>query len=93
MDAGALAALEKLMGSWEALPESEWIPARIEELLRHQSDQEGIKAGALIHLCRLFLTGGTASPGIFDLIAAMSKAGALRRLRRGLKEARSLLNI
>jgi glutamyl-tRNA synthetase len=83
-DSAAVSAVEKLRDRFEELPESEWAPMRLEEVLRKQAEEAGIKAGALIHLCRLFLTGTTASPGIFELIAAMTKAGTLRRITLGL---------
>ena len=88
-DPRAVAAVSKLAESYERLPESEWVPPRLEEILRSQAEASGIKAGALIHLCRLFLTGTTASPGIFDLIAAMGKNGTLLRLSRGLSTVHS----
>ncbi len=87
-DLTALTAMESLLAPLENLAESEWTPACLEEVLRAQAQVSGLKAGALIHLCRLFLTGTTASPGIFEVLAAMGKAGTLRRLRRGLREAR-----
>ncbi|MGC8724176.1 MAG: glutamate--tRNA ligase [Acidobacteriota bacterium] len=83
-DPAALAALEALIPQLEALSGDEWNPVRIEELLRGHAEASGVKAGALIHPCRLFLTGRTESPGIFDVLAAMGKAGTLVRLRRGI---------
>ena len=83
-DPAALDALETLLPKLEALADGEWNPARIEELLRGHAEASGVKAGALIHPCRLFLTGRTESPGIFDVLAAMGKAGTLVRLRRGI---------
>ncbi len=87
-DLVSLTALESLLVPLENLAESEWTPIRIEEVLRAQAQASGVKAGALIHLCRLFLTGTTASPGIFEVLAAMGKTGTLQRLRRGLQEVR-----
>jgi len=85
-DRAALSALKLLKTGFAALQDEEWTPVKLEEILRRQADSSGVKAGALIHLCRLFLTGTTASPGIFDLVAAMGKAGTLLRLERGLRE-------
>lgn len=83
-DPAALAALERLLPALEGIAEGDWTPARLEEVLRGHAQAEGVKAGALIHPCRLFLTGRTESPGIFDILAAMGKAGTLARLKRGL---------
>jgi glutamyl-tRNA synthetase len=83
-DAKALEALSSLVPILEALRDEEWTPARLEEVLRAHAEASGVKAGVLIHPCRLFLTGKTESPGIFDVLWAMGQAGALARLRRGL---------
>ena len=83
-DPGALAALEGLLPKLEGLAEEEWCPAKLEEVLRGHAEASGVKAGALIHPCRLFLTGRTESPGIFDVLQAMGRPGTLLRLRRGL---------
>jgi glutamyl-tRNA synthetase len=83
-DPKALEALSSLVPGLEALSDDEWTSAKLEEVLRAHAEACGIKAGALIHPCRLFLTGKTESPGIFDVLWAMGQAGALARLRRGL---------
>lgn len=83
-DAAALAALGSLLPKLEALSEGDWNPPTLEEVLRGHADETGVKAGALIHPCRLFLTGRTESPGIFDVLAAMGRAATLARLRRGI---------
>ena len=88
-DAGALAALEAVLPKLEALGEQDWNPPRLEDLLRSHAEASGVKAGALIHPCRLFLTGRTESPGIFDLLAAMGRGATLARLRRGLESVRA----
>ena len=67
---------------------SEWLPEPLEKVLREHADAEGLKAGALIHPVRLFLTGKTQSPGIFDVLHAMGREGTLVRLERGLGVAR-----
>jgi glutamyl-tRNA synthetase len=84
-DPAALQALAALLPKLEVLPEADWTPAHLEEVLRAHAQESGVKAGALIHPCRLFLTGRTESPGIFDVIWAMGQAGTLTRLRRGLQ--------
>jgi glutamyl-tRNA synthetase len=83
-DPAAPPALEALAAELETLPEAEWTPPRLEEVLRRCAQRCGVKAGALIHPVRLFLTGRAESPGIFDVLWAMGKPGALARVRRGL---------
>lgn len=45
----------------------------LEEQLRKFADENGVKAGAIIHPLRLALTGTTASPGIFELMEVLGK--------------------
>lgn len=89
-DPAALLALEALLPKLEILSDGEWTPAKIEEVLRAHAESSGVKAGALIHPCRLFLTGRTESPGIFDVLWAMGRAGTLARLRRGLASQQNM---
>jgi len=83
-DPGAATVLEALCRNLEAVPNGEWNPGNLEQVLRQSAEKSGVKAGALIHPVRLFLTGRTESPGIFDVLWAMGKAPTLVRLRRGL---------
>jgi len=85
-DPDALAALKTLLPKLETIADEGWNPSRLEEILRGHAAETGVKAGALIHPCRLFLTGRTESPGIFDVLAAMGREGTLARLARGLEE-------
>jgi glutamyl-tRNA synthetase len=87
-DPKALEALSSLVTRLEALTEEEWTPAKLEEVLRAHAEESGVKAGALIHPCRLFLTGRTESPGIFDVLWAMGQAGTIARLKRGLADGK-----
>jgi len=84
-DPAALKALEALIPKLDAIGEGDWVPAKLEEVLRAHSEASSVKAGALIHPCRLFLTGKTESPGIFDVLWAMGKGPTLARLERGLE--------
>jgi glutamyl-tRNA synthetase len=87
-DPSALPALEALLPKLEVLSEPEWEPLKLEEVLRSHADASGVKAGTLIHPIRLFLTGRTDSPGIFDVLHAMGKEKTFARLRRGLEFVR-----
>lgn len=88
-DPAVTPALETLLRDLQSVPEEEWSQAKLEEILRSSAEKSGVKAGTLIHPVRLFLTGRTESPGIFDVTWAMGKAGTLARLRRGLQRVRS----
>ncbi|MEW5764894.1 MAG: glutamate--tRNA ligase [Acidobacteriota bacterium] len=85
-DPAALPAVASLAERLAEIPEADWTPARLEEVLRRHAEACGIKAGALIHPVRLFLTGRSESPGIFDVLWAMGKPGTLSRLQRGVRE-------
>jgi glutamyl-tRNA synthetase len=87
-DPKILDGVERLTECLREIPPSEWLPEPLEKVLREHADAEGLKAGALIHPVRLFLTGKTQSPGIFDVLHAMGREGTLVRLERGLGVAR-----
>ncbi len=85
-DPAALPAVASLVPKLEAVADGDWNPAVLEEVIRAHAEAEGVKAGTLIHPCRMFLLGRPQSPGIFDVLTAMGKPGTLARLRRGLAE-------
>ncbi len=59
-----------------------------EEAIRSLAEELEIKAGEIIHPCRVALTGQTRSAGIFDVMALIGGPRVLRRLRRaGAEEA------
>ncbi len=66
----------------DALGSDSFTPQSIEELVRARAEQAGFSAGKLIHPLRLALTGGTASPSLFDMMAVLGKETCLRRLKR-----------
>ena len=57
-----------------------WTPEEIEENLRFFAESEGIKAGELIHILRLALTGISISPGIFELMCVLGKDKVISRI-------------
>ncbi len=67
-----------------ALEESDFSPGSIEALIRERAVELEIGAGKLIHPIRLALTGGTASPSLFDMMNVLGKQTCLRRLRHAL---------
>jgi len=56
----------------------------LEETIRAHAESLGIGAGKLIQPLRLALTGGTASPGMFELMEVLGKDVCVRRLKRSI---------
>jgi glutamyl-tRNA synthetase len=72
--------LEALRGALAELPVFE--DAEIEAALRLVADTRGVKPGVLIHATRLGMTGGTVSPGLFEMLRLLGRAEVLSRLDR-----------
>jgi glutamyl-tRNA synthetase len=53
----------------------------IESAVRTLADELGLKAGDLIHPCRVALTGGAVSPDIFAVIQLIGRGKCVERLR------------
>ncbi|MEW6602671.1 MAG: glutamate--tRNA ligase [Nitrospirota bacterium] len=75
--------LVELKQGLEALPE--FTESGIEELFKSIVDRHGIKLGKLAQPVRVALTGGTQSPGIFEVLDVIGKEKALRRLEKAIK--------
>ncbi|MFQ5993373.1 MAG: glutamate--tRNA ligase [Nitrospiraceae bacterium] len=58
-----------------------------ESLFKQILEEDGLKMGQLAQPVRVALTGGTASPGIFDVIDLLGRERAVARLRRGIERA------
>ncbi|HSW64563.1 MAG TPA: glutamate--tRNA ligase [Dissulfurispiraceae bacterium] len=56
--------------------------AAIESLVHAMATTKGMKLGALAQPLRVALTGGTASPGIFEVIEIMGKELVMKRLAK-----------
>ena len=59
--------------------------AEIEKLFRTIVEKHEIKLGKLAQPVRVALTGGTRSPGIFEVLDVMGKEKAIRRLERAIE--------
>ncbi len=59
--------------------------AAIEDVVRSLAEELDVSAAKLIHPTRLALTGGTVSPGIFELMAFLGKDTVVRRLQRAVE--------
>jgi len=78
-DAAGTAAL--LRATRERLAKVEaWTPEAMEAPLRELAEARGIAAGKIFQPLRVALTGMSVSPGIFEVLVAMGRTRALRRL-------------
>jgi nondiscriminating glutamyl-tRNA synthetase len=82
---GMDAYLEAIDASLAAL--GTFDPPSTEAALRAIADARGVKAGVLIHAVRVAVTGKTASPGLFDVLALLGRD----RVRARLAVARQIL--
>jgi glutamyl-tRNA synthetase len=54
--------------------------SHVEATVRTTAASRGIKAGVLIHATRVAVTGRTASPGLFEVLALLGREATLARL-------------
>jgi glutamyl-tRNA synthetase len=73
-------ALRALSARWSAL--TPWEEATLESELRLVAETSGLSGGKLIHPVRLAVTGRTASPGLFEVVALLGKERTLGRIAR-----------
>jgi len=58
----------------------EWKPATIEEAVKAFAAEKGVKLGKIAQPLRAALTGRTASPGIFEVLALLGREESLARI-------------
>jgi len=78
LDAQARARLGRLAARLRDEPG--WTEPDLERLVRRVADEEGLKLGDLAQPLRAALTGATASPGIFEVMAILGPAECLARI-------------
>jgi len=61
--------------------------AEIEKVFNAMVAEKGIKLGKLAQPSRVALTGGTVSPGIYDVIEVMGKQKTISRMNAAVKAA------
>lgn len=61
--------------------EDNFSESRAEEILKEAAQRSGIKLGQIAQPLRVALTGRTASPGIFEVMAVLGKERTLGRIR------------
>jgi glutamyl-tRNA synthetase len=74
----AAALLEEVMGKLERTGTFQIV--EIEGIFKEICEEKGIKLGQIGPVVRLALSGSTVSPGIYEMIAALGKNEARRRL-------------
>jgi glutamyl-tRNA synthetase len=74
------AALRALTLRWAALPQ--WAAGPLESELRDVAENNALTSGALIHPVRLAVTGRTATPGLFEVVAVLGRERTLARIGR-----------
>ncbi|HZP45516.1 MAG TPA: glutamate--tRNA ligase [Candidatus Binataceae bacterium] len=79
--------LTALTDELEAL-DGEFNEAAVQPAFERVLAKFGIKLGQLAQPVRVALTGGTVSPGIYEVIAVLGKARTLARLRQAIAAAR-----
>lgn len=62
----------------------------LETTLRAVADEQGIKAGTLIHATRVAVTGRAVSPGLFEILELLGRERTLSRLDAATKALPSL---
>lgn len=76
----ALEPLRMLMGALDGL--SRFDHDAIEQAFVQTMEKTGLKLGKIAQPVRVALTGGTVSPGIFEIIDVLGRETTIRRLRR-----------
>lgn len=74
------ALLEELLPQLETLEGFE--PAALEVIFHAFSEQKAVKLGNIAQPVRIALTGGSASPGLFEVMAILGKSTVIQRIRR-----------
>ncbi len=60
--------------------QDDWSATALESLMREFADSRELKLGAIAQPLRAALTGSTASPGLFEVMAVLGRAECLNRL-------------
>ena len=78
---GAVDLLTKCADYIEALGEDGFTEKNLEGALKRVMDETELKFGKIAQPLRVALTGGTVSPGIFEMILALGKERTVQRIR------------
>jgi glutamyl-tRNA synthetase len=83
--------LEKILARLEALPAEEWNPKTLEAVFQEVLTETGQKLGAIAQPVRVAVTGGTVSPGLFEVLTTLGQERVIPRLRKALLAAQGKL--
>jgi glutamyl-tRNA synthetase len=78
LDAAGRARLQDLRPALDAV--EVWNEQALEEAVRHYAQASELKLGEIAQPLRAALTGSTASPGLFEVMAVLGRSEALARL-------------
>jgi glutamyl-tRNA synthetase len=78
LDAGARARLADLAATLRGV--TRWNEAELEAVVRAQAEAAGAKLSEIAQPLRAALTGSTASPGIFEVMAVLGRDEVIGRL-------------
>jgi glutamyl-tRNA synthetase len=59
----------------------------LETALKSTAAELGVKAGVLVHPCRLACTGNTAGPSLYHLLEVLGKEKVMQRIERALEHS------
>ena len=79
-------ALEKLLELYEG--EQDWKAEGLEQAMRAYIEEHDVKMKALAQPARVAVTGRTASPPLFDVMAVLGRDACLARFRRAITVSR-----
>ena len=80
LTAEARSLLGKLAGALDAQA-TDWGEKQVEDAIRHFAEAQGVKLGQVAQPLRVALTGSTASPGIFEVLAVLGASETKTRLQ------------
>jgi glutamyl-tRNA synthetase len=83
LKAAALEPLKLLADKLEAL--TDYTQSGLEDVFKAVMDETELKLGKIAQPVRVSLTGRTASPGIFEIIAILGKDRVVPRLQKAIK--------
>jgi glutamyl-tRNA synthetase len=63
-----------------------WDAATLEATLKALATETGVKAGVLIHPCRLAVSGQSVGPSLYHMLEVLGRDRVLARLKRGVNE-------
>jgi glutamyl-tRNA synthetase len=83
----AAGLFDEMAEAFSALPE--FTTEAMEPILHHMAEKRSVKLGKVAQPLRVALTGGTVSPGIFDVMDVLGRNEVLRRLAAASRKIRS----